>query len=97
MTYSFHPDAETEFFEAIEYYEDQGDEIGLTFSREVFAGVKRIMNFPMAWSPFSGRSRPCLVKRFPYGIVYRLTEDQIIIYAVMHLNRKPGYWLDRLK
>ena len=97
MNYSFHPEAEIEFFEAIDYYEDCGDGIGLEFSREIFAAIKRIVNFPRAWPPFSNRSRRCLVKRFPYGIVYRIVQDEIIIFAVMQLNRKPGYWEERIK
>jgi plasmid stabilization system protein ParE len=97
MTYSFHPEAETEFFEAIEYYENRKAGLGLDYSREIFATINRILNFPQAWAPFSHRSRRCLAKRFPYGIVYRIDQDEILIFAVMQLNRKPNYWLDRLK
>lgn len=46
MNYSFHPEAEIEFFEAIDCYEDCGEGLGLEFSREIFAAIKRIVNFP---------------------------------------------------
>jgi hypothetical protein len=29
-------------------------------------------------------------------LIYRVTESEIIIVAVMHLRRKPGYWRSRL-
>ena len=97
MNYSFHPDAETEFFEAIDYYEDCDEGLGLEFSREIFATIKRVVHFPLAWPPLSNRSRRCLCKRFPYGIVYRIAVEEIVIYAVMQLNREPGYWENRVK
>ena len=36
-----------------------------------------------------------LLNRFPFGIIYSIQGEQIIIYAFMHLNRKPGYWRTR--
>lgn len=30
------------------------------------------------------------------GLIYTLIENKIIIIAVMHLHRKPGYWIDRI-
>lgn len=38
----------------------------------------------------------CRIIRFPYGIIYRLKEDQIEIIAIMHLHRRPGYWKMRV-
>jgi toxin ParE2 len=32
------------------------------------------------------------LRRFPYGLVYRLAESEIVVLAVMHLHRKPDYW-----
>jgi len=95
MNYSFQPEAETEFLEAIDYYENCDEGLGLEFSREIFATITRIVRFPRAWSPFSKRSRRCLCKRFPYGIVYRIADEEVVIYAVMQLNREPGYWENR--
>jgi hypothetical protein len=36
------------------------------------------------------------VSRFPYQIVYRRRPDEIVIVAVAHVKRKPGYWKDRV-
>jgi hypothetical protein len=43
-----------------------------------------------------GRSRRYRLRRFPYGLVYVETGSDIIILAVMHLHRRPGYWNERL-
>lgn len=37
------------------------------------------------------------VRNFPYGIVYHVVRDKVVIVAVMHLTRRPGYWKSRLK
>jgi len=97
VNYLFLDEAERELYEAVAYYEESSEGLGLEFSREVFATVSRILKFPGAWSPYSNRTRRCLLKRFPYGIVYRVVGDAVVIFAVMQLNRKPGYWKERLK
>ena len=37
-----------------------------------------------------------MLNRFPYGLLYAVEADRIIVVAVMHLHRRPGYWKDRL-
>lgn len=97
MKYSFHPEAKIEFFEAINYFEDCKNGLGVEFSQEVFSTIQRIIHFPLAWSEFSENTRRCLTKRFPYGVIYQIIGKEIIIIAVMQLNREPDYWKKRIK
>ena len=46
MTFSFHPEAEAEFSEAIEYYENRESSLGYDFSIEVFAAIRNIIRYP---------------------------------------------------
>ena len=92
MNYSFHEAAEKEFFAAIEYYEECQTGLGLKFSQEVYAAIKRICTHPYAWAKIDSKTRRCITRRFPYGIIYRIVEDNIGIMAIMHLHRKPDYW-----
>lgn len=64
--------------------------------KEVGRRLSRIADFPEAWAPVSSGARRCLVERFPYGIIYQIRDDKILILAVMHLSRKPDYWKNRL-
>jgi hypothetical protein len=50
MKYSFHEAAEGELFSAIEYYEECQLGLGLRFSEEVYASIKRIFEHPYAWA-----------------------------------------------
>jgi len=95
MTFSFHPEAEKEFLEAINYYEDRERGLGYDFSIEVFATIQNIVIYPTAWPAVEEGVRRCLVHRFPYGVIYSIEQEEILILAVMHLHRHPGYWKNR--
>jgi hypothetical protein len=49
MSFSFHPDAEKEFNEAIDYYEKLEPGLGYDFALEIHSAVKRSIAFPKAW------------------------------------------------
>ncbi len=95
MKILFHFEAEKEFLDAINYYNERSKGLGLEFAKEVYSTIERIKAFPNAWSKLSKNTRRCLLNRFPYGIVYSIKDDEIIILAVMQLNRKPDYWKNR--
>ena len=96
MKFYFHPDAAVEFDKAVEYYEQCQTGLGLEFAKEVYATITRIIEYPDAWSPLSKNSRRCLVSRFPYGVIYQFKSHALRIIAVVHLNRRPGYWKERV-
>ena len=97
MKYSFHPVAERELNEAIDYYNECQDGLGLEFAKEVYSTIQNILSFPQAWTPLSKNTRRCIINRFPYGVIYQVTDEEIFIIAVMQLNRKPKYWEKRKK
>lgn len=97
MNSVFHPDAETEFNAAIDYYEEIEKGLGYDFAVEVYTTLERIIAFPKAWLAVDGEIRRALVRRFPYGILYAEEKDKIYIVAVMHLHRDPEYWKLRIR
>lgn len=97
MNFSFHSEAEDEFLNAIDYYEDCEIGLGYDFSTEVFSTIENILSFPKAWPIIEDEIRRCQTQRFPYGLVYVEDGDEVLILAVMHLHREPDYWKDRLK
>ena len=96
MNYFFHPEAEAEFIAAIDYYEEKQSGLGYDFAREVYAGVKSIIEHPQTWPILDGEIRRRLIGRFPYGILYSDEGQKIFILAVMHLRREPNYWKKRI-
>jgi toxin ParE1/3/4 len=96
MNYSFHPETEEEFLNAIDYYEECKSGLGSEFAIEVHTTIENIISFPTAWPLFENDMRRCLTQRFPYGIIYSIEKDLIFILAVMHLHREPEYWKSRI-
>jgi plasmid stabilization system protein ParE len=90
-------EARPELREAVEYYEDQRDGLGVEFVAEFKEAVRAIQRFPEGWAKVSAKSRRRMLNRFPYGLIYQVLEEQgeIVILAVMHLRREPEYWTER--
>lgn len=89
--------AQAEFEEAVAFYNEQRDGLGSEFTEEVRKAMQRVVLHPQAWARLSRRTRRCRTNRFPYGLIYQVRDDLILIVAVAHLSRKPDYWRDRLK
>ena len=96
MRFYFHPLAGTEFGKAVQYYEDCQINLGLEFAEEVYAAIRRICEYPDAWSSMSKNTRSCLVNRFPYEVIFQVKFGKLRIIAVANLHRRPGYWKDRI-
>ena len=95
MRYEFAQAAREELISTIEYYELQQSGLGLSFSEQVRATIDRIIDFPDGWTPLDSTFHRCLVKQFPYALIYAVVDQVVIITAVMNLHRKPDYWRNR--
>lgn len=93
----FLPDAEQEMLESAGYYESQATGLGKDFLSETERAVNSIAELPLTWPVIEGELRRRLVRRFPFGILYRIEPEEIVIVAVAHLRRKPCYWRKRIK
>jgi hypothetical protein len=88
--------ARIELDETIEYYNCEAPGLGEEFLIEVLKVLDRIGSFPEAWHPYSKWTRRCQTRRFPYGIIYQIRQDEILIVAIANLHRKPDYWEGRI-
>lgn len=96
MRISFLEVAEGELDEAVYYYNNEFPGLGDVFLTEVLKCLNRIASFPHSWQPCSKRTRRCQTRRFPYGIIYQVRDEEILVVAVANLHRKPEYWRDRI-
>lgn len=96
MKIRFISPASIELDEAIRYYDHQLLGLGLRFFQEIDAAVERIKFMPEAWTKIGRRTRRCLVKGFPFALLYITEKDEIIVTAVAHLHRDPEYYKDRV-
>jgi len=91
----FHEDALAEFAAQAGYYEAKSKGLGEKFTNEVEAATEIARKFPEMGAPFKYKTRRVFPKRFPFSIVYRIFDQEIIIIAVAPDARKPGYWRSR--
>jgi toxin ParE1/3/4 len=92
----FLPQAEEEMYEAAIFYDNQNRGLGRAFLEAVKKGTSDISRHSIAYPVLRNDIRRKLVGRFPYGILYREEEKQLVIIAVMHLHRAPEYWRHRV-
>ena len=97
MHITFLAPAEAELLNAVAYYNSQSEGIGYEFAAEVKRTIERIVQYPEAWFQLSSRTRRCRTNRFPYGVVYQIKNEDLLVVAVMHLSRHPQTWRDRVK
>ncbi len=97
MRFVFHPEALQEYEDAVLYYRDISPSLASVFIKKMEEGIQKVIEYPEAWQEVETGIRRHLVQRFPYGIYYSIQDDYIMITAVMHMSRKPGYWQTRLK
>lgn len=95
--YDFLEPAQIELEEEVNYYNEQRAGLGYEFAMEVANTINRILRYPEARAKLSQKTRRCRTKRFPYGVIYQVRDDRILIVAVAHLKRKPFYWANRVK
>jgi plasmid stabilization system protein ParE len=90
--YRFTASALGELTLATVHYEQEENGLGAIFLDEVDATVARILTNPHAWHPLSPRTRRCRTHRFPFGLIYQVRPDEILVVSVMDLRRDPTSW-----
>ncbi len=91
----FHPQAEAELLAAARFYEEHAENLGFDFLAAVQGAYERLAEFPESGHSFGRRLRRVLVPGFPYALLYSVHQEQILIVAVAHVHRSPGYWRSR--
>lgn len=95
MTFQYHPEAARELMSSIKYYEKKAEGLGSDFLDEIEEAIAQALAHPKSGSLLSSQDRRILLDRFPYEIIYENNGGVILIIAVKHLRRKPGYWKSR--
>jgi plasmid stabilization system protein ParE len=96
MKFEFLPEARAELLDAATYYESKEIGLGVRYRNEVAHVIGSIVADPTLWRERSGGYRRVNCPIFPYYIAYFVRAETILIAAVAHARRRPGYWRDRL-
>jgi plasmid stabilization system protein ParE len=92
----FHRLAACEYRLARDWYATRSQPVSHRFSAAVAAAVERIEQMPDSCATLVGSYRYAHICGFPYFLVFRRrTVDVVVIVAVAHGRRRPGYWRRR--
>ena len=90
-----HPLAQAEFESEIDFYETERQGWGGFLRPDVLTAIQHLVQFPTMGRAKRDGTRRFVTKRFRFIVSYELRGEVIIIWAVSHGARKPGYWHDR--
>ena len=96
MRFGFHPEALAEYKDAARYYADCQSGLDQRFIASVEHAIQRIIETPEQWKILEQGVRRYFTRVFPYAILYTIEPEYILIVAIMHCNREPGYWKKRV-
>jgi plasmid stabilization system protein ParE len=92
----FHRLAAQEYLHARRWYSRHGALAARRFTNAIDQALQRIKAAPQAGPVYRGAFRWVAVGRFPYIIYYRMiSSTEVLIVAVAHQRRRPGYWIRR--
>lgn len=100
MRVRLHPGAAEDLRAAGDWYESQLPGLGLDLMDEVQRALDAICERPATWPLWPGVAeevgvRRFLLARFPFAVAYVAEAEEIVVLAIAHVRRRPGYWLER--
>ena len=87
--------AQRDLEEAARWYEAQRPGLGDEFLDEFLSVASRISDAPAAYPEVGRAARRAMLRRFPFGVFYRIGDDSVAVVAVMHSSRNPRRWMER--
>ena len=97
MRVRLHPEARAELRAARKWYFERSPLSATAFAHAVDNAVSQIVEAPTRYPMAEHGTRKFVLQRFPFNIFYRPGEGEIVIVAVAHQKRRPGYWAGRVR
>jgi len=91
----YHEAAEDELLTEVGYLELRASGLGRRFFSEVLRAEHFIAQFPESAPEILPGIRKRILRKFPYSLIYAIERDELVILAVAHHSRRPGYWAGR--
>ena len=96
IDYRFLTSAEEEMTEAALFYEAASNRLGSEFLDDVQHAIDKLCRYPQVGEEFTPNLRRLLLHRFPFSLIYAVQHSAIVVVAVAHHGRRPGYWQSRI-
>lgn len=99
--FELHPEARAELFADVDWYDEREVELGERFGGAVRVAIDAAVGSPESWAVWPGWEGEPLVRSknvegFPYRVVYFVHDELLVVVAIAHVKRRPGYWRARV-
>lgn len=94
MRAKYHPSVRGELKQIRDYYAETAG-LGNEFKSDFNEAVRTMLSLGARTKPFRGDVHVVRLKRFPYGVYYRVDRNTTYVVVVKHLHRDPNFGLDR--
>jgi toxin ParE1/3/4 len=85
----FRPLAAADVEEAYRWYDGRRQGLGDEFIAAVQVALQSAVVSPHAYPQVHRDKRRVLLRRFPYSLIYRAIDEQIVVLACLHGRRHP--------
>ena len=93
----FLPAAEIELLKEVTYYSKARTGTGIRFQAAIEAAVSRAATHPLGGAPSFKETRSVLIKGFPFSVVYRPSDQELLVVAIAPHRKRPQYWASRIE
>lgn len=97
IAYRFLRKAEKEMIDAAKLYDEKANGLGTIFLDDVHHAVSNARKYPQLGAVSGKNTRRVVLTRFPYSVIYTVEPGTILVVAVAHQRRLPGYWANRIR
>ena len=96
MQVIFTPPARAELLDAQDWYEARQPGLGMRFREEVEATVLRLQENPHQFPTVFRDVHRARLRKFPYGLFFRVEIGTLVVIACFHGSRDPQRWERRV-
>ena len=96
-TYELDAEARHELDEAIGFFESERSGRGYEFLEAVQDDIALLVQYPNAGRRLRGGFQSFVLADWPYKIIYSVENAVVIVWALAHDSRRPGYWRKRVR
>jgi plasmid stabilization system protein ParE len=90
------PRAEDDARQAFLWYAERRAVAAADFQAELTRAVEDLTETALAWPGKELGVRSRVLEKYPYTLFYRVAAEEVLIVAVAHQKRRPGYWKRRV-
>lgn len=96
MRLEYHFQTASDLNTAVDYYNAKRDGLGDALRAEVYAAIDRLALSPLQHAVVERDIRRSFVRRFPYSILYRVVDAEVVrVLVIRHHRRHARFGLKR--